>query len=82
MTVEPGNDSWQKQDFFSSQLPERFCGSPTTLSNEYRRLLPWRERGQGVKLATNFLLVPKLRMHGAIPPLPIYLHGVMLNYTI
>jgi hypothetical protein len=34
---------------------------------------------EGVKLTTHLHLVPKKRMHGAIPPLPQYQHGVVLS---
>jgi hypothetical protein len=33
----------------------------------------------GVKLTTHFHIVPWSRVHGSIPPLPIRLHGVVLN---
>jgi hypothetical protein len=33
-----------------------------------------------VKLTTHLHQMPRLRTHGAITPLPIQLHGVMLNY--
>jgi hypothetical protein len=34
-----------------------------------------------VKLTTHLHQMPRLRMHGAITPLPTQLHGVMLNYA-
>jgi hypothetical protein len=35
--------------------------------------------GRGVKFTTQLYLVPRLRLRGAIRPLPIRLHGVVLN---
>jgi hypothetical protein len=34
-----------------------------------------------VKLTTHLVLVPSSRMRGAIPPLPIRLHGMVLSYV-
>jgi hypothetical protein len=33
----------------------------------------------GAKLTTHLLLVPRTRIRGSIHPLPIHLHGVVLN---
>jgi hypothetical protein len=33
------------------------------------------------KLTTHLHQMPRLKTHGAIPPLPTQLHGVMLNYA-
>jgi len=33
-------------------------------------LFPWEQSGRGVKLTTHFHLVPRLRMHGCVSPLP------------
>jgi hypothetical protein len=35
--------------------------------------------GRGVKLIIHLHLLPRSRMRGAIPPLPIRLHGVVLS---
>jgi len=51
--------------FSLSPRPERLWGSPTPLSNEYRG-----QRGRGMRLTTHPQLQPRLRMRGAIPPLP------------
>jgi len=36
----------------------------------------------GVKLTTHLLPAPRLRMRGAIPPLPICLHSVVSTETV
>jgi len=41
-------------------------------------LCSWGLSGRGVKLTTHLHLVPRSKMHGAIPPPPILLHGVVL----
>jgi hypothetical protein len=40
-------------------------------------LTPGVKRGRGVKLTTHLHLVPRLRIHGAIPPLQKCLNGVV-----
>jgi hypothetical protein len=40
---------------------------------------PERKSDRGVKLATTFHLLPKLRIRGAMPPVPHYVYGLMLN---
>jgi hypothetical protein len=45
---------------------------PSLLSSKYRGLLPRWETSQGVKLTTHFHLLPRLRMHGAVPSLAKY----------
>jgi hypothetical protein len=66
---------------FLSSLPcrDRFWGPASLLSNRYRCLFPWGYNSQGVKLITYPHLVPRLRTHGVIPPLPIRLHGVVVK---
>jgi len=41
---------------------------------------PWEKGGQGVKLSTYLQLVPRLRMHEAILPLPQYVF--MAQYLV
>jgi hypothetical protein len=40
--------------------------------------------GSGVKLATQFYLIPRLRMSGATPPIPhgVYERNVTFNYLL
>jgi hypothetical protein len=47
-------------------------GSSSLLSNGYQGLFPWGKIGRDVKLTTHLLLMLKLRMRGAIPPLLQY----------
>jgi hypothetical protein len=42
------------------------------LSSGYQGLFPWGKSGRGVKLTTHLHLVPRSRMHGAIPSFPQY----------
>jgi len=39
---------------------------------------PERKSDRGVKLATHFHFLPKLRIRGAMPPVPHYVYGLML----
>jgi hypothetical protein len=58
-------------EFFSSPLhPDQLWGLPSFLTNGCEGLFSWRQSDQGMKLTTRFHLVPRPRMHGAIPPLP------------
>jgi hypothetical protein len=57
------------QFFPSPPRPDRLWGLPSLLSNGYKGLFP---SGLCVKLSTHLPLVPRSRMHGAIPPLPQY----------
>jgi hypothetical protein len=56
----------------SPPCPDRLWGPPSLLSNRYQGLLPWGQSYRGVKLTTHPHLVPRLRMRGAILPLPQY----------
>jgi hypothetical protein len=68
--------------FSSLNRPDRLWGPPNFLSNGYRWLIlrgkAWS--GRGVKLTTHLQLVPRSRKCGSIHPLPIRLHGVVLNW--
>jgi hypothetical protein len=58
-------------EFFSSPLhPDKLWGPPSLLSNGYHGFFPCGKSGLGMKLTTHLHLVPRSRMHGAIPPLP------------
>jgi hypothetical protein len=37
---------------------------------------------KGMMLTTHLHLVPMLRMHGGIPPITLYLNGVVLNVRV
>jgi hypothetical protein len=52
------------------------------LSNEYQGLFLWGQSGRGVKVTTHLHLVPRSRIHGAIPPLPqhAFICGAHLNF--
>jgi hypothetical protein len=52
-----------------SFFPDCLWGKLTLLPNPYRWPFPWGLSGRDVKLTTLFYLVPRLRIHGAIPPL-------------
>lgn len=51
-------------------------GPTSLLVNGYSRLFPKEESHWGAKLTTHLLLVPRLRMSGAIPQVLHTLHGV------
>jgi hypothetical protein len=63
-----------------NQRPDRLWVPPNLLSNGYR-VFPWWYSSRGIKLTTHLHLLLRLRMHGAIPPLPCtYLwRGAELN---
>jgi len=42
--------------------------------------LHWEKNSHGMKLTTYLLLIPRLIMHKAIPPLPHTDHVMVLNY--
>jgi hypothetical protein len=51
------------------------------LSNGCRGALLLGVNRSGIKLTTHFHPVPRSRICGATPPLPIRLHGVVLSYA-
>jgi hypothetical protein len=58
-------------EFFSlPPRPEHLWGPPSLPSDGYRGVLPRRQSGCGVKITTHLHLVHRLRMRGAIPPIP------------
>jgi hypothetical protein len=63
----PGFDSRQEQEFFLFATAFR---QTSLLFNEEREIFTWVKGVRGVKLTTHLHLVQRLRMRGAIPPLP------------
>ena len=55
--------------FPAPKCPDRLWAAPSLLFNEYRGSSQGKSV-RGVKLTTDFDLVPWLRMNGAVPPLP------------
>jgi hypothetical protein len=69
------------EDTFSPpKRPDRLWGSPILLSNGYRRLFPGVKR-QVHETDHSISSIADVKNNGAIPPHPICLHGVVLNYT-
>jgi hypothetical protein len=64
--------------FSTSSRPA--VGPTSLLSNGYKGAVSPGVKRQGVKLNTHLQLVPRSRKCGSIHPLPIRLHGVVLNY--
>jgi hypothetical protein len=61
--------------FFSSpQCPYWFWGSPSSLSSEYRGLFPRESSDHSPPSKA------EVKNGGAIPPLPVHLQGIVLNY--
>jgi len=56
-----------KDPFSKPPRSDRFWSH---LSNGHRRLFSSGKSGRGVKLTTHIYIQPRLRMRGAIPPLP------------
>jgi hypothetical protein len=79
-TGRPRFDSWENMEVFLYAAAPRSALRPTQL--------PFRGwSGRYVKLTTRLYLVPRLRMHGVIPPLPHaslntwYLYGTVLSWA-
>jgi hypothetical protein len=70
------------KNFLFSVSSRPALGPPNLLSNGYRGLFPRGWSGRGVKLTTHFQLVPRSRKFWSLHPLPIHLHGVVLNYLL
>jgi hypothetical protein len=49
--------------------PNQLWGLPSLISNEYQRLLTWRQSGWSMKVASSHL-IPRLRRFGALSPFP------------
>jgi hypothetical protein len=47
----------------------------------YVLLFPWGYNGQDMKQTTRVHTVPRLRMCGAVPPHPLHLYSMVLNYA-
>jgi hypothetical protein len=63
----------------SPQRPDRLCGSPSCLSNGYWALF---RREEQVGLEDDFPpSSSEIKNTESVPPLPMRLHGVMLNYV-
>jgi hypothetical protein len=65
--------------FSSPCCQDRLWGSPNLLSNGYRGYFSRGSNNRGVKVPTYLQQVPRSRKCGSIHPLPIRLHGVVLN---
>jgi hypothetical protein len=74
-----GLDSRRGQGFFfsSPQRPDRPWGRFSLMSSGQR---VWSDCS--VKLTTYLHVMPKLRIRGTVPPLPICLHGVVAWYLV
>jgi len=55
-------------------FPDTIWGAPSIIPNGH-----WKQGGQRVRVTIYFNLVPRLRMSGAIPPLPIL--GYLLQFN-
>jgi hypothetical protein len=72
--------SQQGQRFFSlSAHLDQFWGTPCLLSNGYLGFFSQGWSSQIMKLTTYLYLIRNLRMCRRITPVPIYLHGMVLN---
>jgi hypothetical protein len=65
VTTSRGSKPGRRRDFFFPKRQRRFRGPPSLLLSWYRVYFP------GLKLTTHLHPVLRLRMSGAIPPLPL-----------
>jgi hypothetical protein len=65
--------------FSSPQRADRLQGTSSPLSSEYRSYVLGRLSSYGVKLTIHLLVVPRLRIRGAIPP---RLHGIVFFFIL
>jgi hypothetical protein len=66
-----GSNSGRGWGFFSSSpCSERLWGPPSLLPSGYQGLFTWGVKRPAVKLTTHLHLVPRSRMHGAVPTFP------------
>ena len=64
----------------SPKRPDRLWGTPNILFHWYRTIYPPAYSDRDVKINAHHL-VPRSRIRGAIPPLPIRLHGAQKALT-
>jgi hypothetical protein len=64
-------DSWRRQGFVSYPThPDHLFALPGILADRYWKLFPWGQSRPSMKLIIHLCLVLKLRIHGAVHPLP------------
>jgi hypothetical protein len=74
-TKEFERDSWRGKGFVSSPThPDQLFALPSLLDDCYWMVFPWGQSKPSMKLTIPLCLVLKLRMHGAVHPLPSW-HG-------
>ena len=64
----------------SKKCPDRLWGPPISLLNEYHWLVTWR--WPGCESDHSFHLMSRLRVSGAVPPLPAYAFRVRTGTTV
>jgi hypothetical protein len=69
----------ERPGFNSEQVKWLFSFPPSLLYNGGRRLFPTEIKQLGRKADSRLYKVPKLRMRGVIPSLPIRRHGLVLH---
>jgi hypothetical protein len=70
-TIQGSNPGNSKGFFFSPKHSDRLWGLPA-YHPKGTAVQSWDTSGRGVKLTTHLHLVPRLRVSGAIPLLPLY----------
>ena len=81
--------AWWVSTWFSTEAeivlfaaPFRPAVGPTQPSIQIvRNVFPWAWSSHVLKLTTNLHLLPRLKMLGAVPHLPILVYGVVLNFS-